>query len=227
MMSTISHTTIAKRLTRDRLRSYLSSAQGDLPGALALYDWNIAVGAALYEDIGRLEVVFRNAVDSALVAYGTAKGWPTVWYLRKQLFPGKQGGRALTDISGARGRAYLPAAPEVHGKVIAELSFGFWRYLCTAPYHTSMWVPALAAVFPHHPEPGNARIVRRDVERRIQRVHFLRNRIAHHEPIHQRDLAQDRAGILDVCGWICGETRTWLESTTRSDLVLTQRPGDA
>jgi len=47
-MSTVNHQAIAQRLTRDRLRS-------------------------LHEDIGRLEVVFRNAIDEALVAFGTAR----------------------------------------------------------------------------------------------------------------------------------------------------------
>lgn len=99
-MSTINHEAIARRLTRERLRSYLASTGGDLEQAIDLYDWNTQVGGALHEDIGRLEVVFRNAVDEALVVYGTAQGWPTVWYRRRQLFPGKHGARSIIGTSG-------------------------------------------------------------------------------------------------------------------------------
>jgi hypothetical protein len=155
-MSTINHVTIAERLTTDRLQSYLAASGGDLPLAIELYDWNARIGGALHEDIGRIEVVFRNALDAALVAYGAANGWPAVWYDRAALFPGRHGRRALEDITAARSRAARRGVVETHGKVIAELTFGFWRFLCTAPYLTSLWVPALADTFPNHPYAGGS-----------------------------------------------------------------------
>lgn len=223
-MSTFDPSRIAARLTMDRLGSYLAASGGDLARAVDLYDWNASVGAAFHEDVGRLEVVLRNAVDSALVAYGSAQGWPTVWYRRHQLFPGKHGRRAIEDVDAARRRATRRKKPETHGKVIAELTFGFWRYLCTAPYLTSLWVPALAAAFPNHPTPTDPRAVRQDVEDRIQRVHFLRNRVAHHEPIHQRNLKRDQVSLLEVAGWICTDTHLWIAGTSRASLLLAQRP---
>jgi hypothetical protein len=219
-MSTINAAAVAVRLTPDRLSSYLRAADHDLERAIALYNWNIAIGGALHEDIGRLEVLFRNALDAALVAHGVAQRWPSVWYRRQLLFPGRHGGRALADIAKAQSRA----ASTHHGKVIAELTLGFWRYLCAPHYLTSLWVPALAGAFPRHPDAGDPRAVRADVEDRIQRVHFLRNRIAHHEPIHQRDLERDHRSVLDVAGWICADTRAWVGATSRSLTVLGRRP---
>lgn len=223
-MSTLNHVSIAQRLTMDRLGSYLAATGGDLVEAIDLYDWNTLVGAALHEDIGRLEVVFRNVLDASLVAYGTAQGWSTVWYRRSQLFPGKHGARAVGDIKKARDRATRGRAREVHGKVIAELSFGFWRFLCTPPYLTSLWVPALTGAFPHHPEHGDPRVVREAVNDRMQRVHFLRNRIAHHEPIHQRDLQRDINSIAELAGWICTDARDWLVVASRVADVVRRRP---
>jgi len=224
-MSTVNHEAIAQRLTRDRLRSYLAATNDDLASAIALYDWNAQVGGALHEDIGRLEVVFRNAIDEALVAYGTAKGWPTVWYRRKQLFPGgKHGARALADIDLARRRATRRGVPESHGKVIAELSFGFWRFLCTPPYLTSLWVPAVAAAFSNHPDAADPRTVRKDVDDRIDRIHFLRNRIAHYEPVHHRNLQLDLRSIEELAGWISGDARDWIVDASRTDEVIRRRP---
>jgi hypothetical protein len=221
-MSTINHAVIASRLTAERLRSYTASAP-DLPGAIRLYDWNAAISGALHEDLGRLEVVFRNALDGALVRYGADRGWSTAWYGRSQLFPGRPGRRPSAVVAEARLRATRGGLPELHGKVVAELPFGFWRYLCKAAYLTSLWVPALAAAFPGHPASGDARAVRHDVEDRIQRMHFLRNRIAHHEPVHQRDLRQDHGQLQELTGWICAESRSWIGGATRTPAVLERR----
>lgn len=222
-MSTFDPNRIAARLTMDRLGSYLAATHG-LDRAIELYDWNAKIGAAFHEDIGRLEVALRNTIDESLVAYGGAQGWPTVWYRRPQLFPGKHGRRALDDIDTARRRAKRAKGVEKHGKVIAELTFGFWRYLCTAPYLTSLWVPTVASAFPGHPAAGDPRAVRHDVDDRVQRVHFLRNRIAHHEPIHQRNLHRDHQGLQEVAAWICADTEKWIVASSRVSSVLAERP---
>lgn len=109
---------------RDRLGSYLVAAGGNVAEAVELYDWNVSVGAAFHEDIGRLEVILRNALDEALTSYGTGQGWSAIWYCRNQLFPGNHSQRAIEDITTARRRATRGGRPETHGKVIAELTFG-------------------------------------------------------------------------------------------------------
>lgn len=43
----------------------------------------------------------------------------------------------------------------------------------------------------------------------------LRNRIAHHEPVLARDLAEDYRIILEVVGWICPDTSAWIAETSR------------
>ncbi len=62
------------RLTVERLTSYLVRTDRDEKAALRLYDWNIRVSGALLEDIGGLEVLFRNSVDRALRRLQRAKG---------------------------------------------------------------------------------------------------------------------------------------------------------
>ena len=224
-MSTINHQVIADRLTRNRLRSYLQTTHDHLATAIERYDWNARVGAALQEDLGRLEVIFRNAIDEALVNYGSSHGWQRVWYERKGLFPGGKTYPAVANIAKARQRATNRwTRPESHGRVIAALGFGFWRYLCEPHHFTSLWVPALASVFAQHPSRGNPRQIRADVADRMQRLHFLRNRIAHHEPIHQRNLARDHAQLLEVVGWICPDSHTWVAVRSQTPTVIATRP---
>jgi len=214
---------IRDRLTAERLGSFLTACNGDLAQALALYDWNISMAGAIYEQIGRLEVVFRNALDESLVALASARSWTAEWYRQPQLFPGGTGARALADIRKARDRSMRHASAEKRGKVIAELTFGFWRFLCSKHYLTSMWVPALVSAFPRHPS-GPAGDVRSDVEEIMQRVHFLRNRVAHHEPIHHRNLRRDHEDIVRLASWIDPDAAAWIEHTSRWTAVLAARP---
>lgn len=88
---------------------------------------------------------------------------------------------ARTQIAKAAKRArHSPTNPRP-GKVIASLNFGFWRYLSSARYEQSFWVPALDDAFA---APGDHHhLRRRAVEQRLVCLHLLRNRISHCEPI--------------------------------------------
>ena len=222
-MSSVDYQVVAHRLTLDRLASYLQATGGSVAAAIDLYDWNTLAGAALHEDLGRLEVLLRNAMDGALVRFGSTEGWQRTWYRQGHLF-GRKSSQMREIISDARERATRRGQPEFHGRVIAELGFGFWRFLCSHRYLTSLWVPALASAFAQHRSPNDPYRIRADVEDRIQRLHFLRNRIAHHEPIHRRDLARDHDQLLDVVGWICSDSRTWVAARSRTPSVLAARP---
>jgi hypothetical protein len=216
---------IERRLTPARLHSYRVVCGGDRSAALALYDWNTQLSGALHEVLGMFEVVFRNALDRELRRLNRTKGRSSPWYQATDLFPGRQGQRAADEVRSARQRATRWwARPEEPGKVIAELNFGFWRFLCARHYLTSMWVPALAHAFPGHPAGERPDRVRSDVESRVQRLHFVRNRVAHHEPLHERDIGSDYADLLVVCGWICSESRRWIDATSRVRDVLAKRP---
>ena len=93
----------------------------------------------------------------------------------------------------ARRRARRGGVPETHGKVIAELMFGFWRFVLDARHSPTLWAPALRHAFPHlRPK------VRTDVYDRVERLNALRNRVAHHEPIHQVPLDRRWQDLLTV-----------------------------
>lgn len=223
-MSSINNQTIARRITRKRLTSYFSASGGALQDALRLYDWNIRAGASIHEDLARFEVLFRNTVADTLVKHANTNGWEGHWYQQQDLFRGRQHKRTREAITSARDRATARGRFELYGKVIAELNFGFWRYLCHKRYLTSLWVPAIASAFPLHPEAGNAYRIRKDVENRMERFHFTRNRIAHHEPIHRRDLNLEHEHLLETVGWMCADSKKWIKETSRTKVVLASRP---
>jgi hypothetical protein len=56
------------------------------------------------------------------------------------------------------------------------------------------------------------------------RLNRLRNRVAHHEPIHGRDLAGDHVDLLAVAGWMHPMVAAWIAGLSRVPAVLAARP---
>ena len=223
--STFDPTVILNRLSHDRLRSYLDDCDYDPSRALDLYAWNAQIAAAFLEDLGRLEVVLRNRLDESLTALTASAGGSLPWYDHTSLFPGKHAKNALRDIRKAKQRATDNGKRRlIHSELISELNFGFWRYLCSPRFHTTLWVPALCAQFPNHPSGGNAAHIRADVESRMRQLHFLRNRVAHHKPVHRRELVDDAVVIFELAQWMCHDTHAWMTDLSRISDVLASRP---
>jgi hypothetical protein len=187
--------TIRDLLTPDRLRSYLASCGQDLDRALTLYEWNLTASSAVMQTTAMVEVIVRNALDARLVSRATRRGsasWLDVVPLDA---------RGYADIDRARFRAaWNGRSALTHGKVIAELNFGFWRYLTAQRYHASLWVPALHDAFPGGHEDLRRR--RREVEQHLANLMLVRNRAAHHEPIHRRNLDRDLDTAVELARWV-------------------------
>jgi len=208
---------LARLLSAERLGSYLRWSGGDLPAAFALYEWNMTASAAVMHTTGMVEVVVRNAMDRALVQMGDTKGWRS-WFDRAPL---DQRGRI--DIQKARDRATrFGSQPEVHGKVVAELSLGFWRYLAASRYLTALWTPALYSAFPAG--PGDKLQAQRQVDLHLRNLLLVRNRAAHHEPIHRRNLAQDLRASVDVASWVSPVAGEWVADLSTIAVVVAARP---
>ncbi|MFJ4295435.1 hypothetical protein [Curtobacterium sp. NPDC089689] len=195
-------------ITADRLRSYRLATRSRA-GALSLYEyeWNMRASASVMELTGVVEVFVRNALDSELHRLARRRQWSS-WL---DDLPLDTRGRA--DLAKARMRASRNGRrPEVHGRVVAELSFGFWRYLVESRYLTTLWTPALHRSFPLG--DGDLLARQRRVRERLQQLHFVRNRAAHHEPIHARDLERDHDYAIELLGWISPVAAEWTAETT-------------
>ncbi len=207
---------LERLLTAERLRSY-REVTARSAGALRLYEWNMRAAASVMERTGVVEVVSRNALDRELRAWAadrTGSAWFDVVPLD---------GRGLADLAKARARASRDGRrDEVHGRVIAELGFGFWRYLVESRYLTALWTPALHRAFPSGPADSLTR--QRAVRGRLQQLHFVRNRAAHHEPIHSRDLQRDHDFAIELFSWIDPVAAEWAQDTTTLRAVLATRP---
>jgi hypothetical protein len=106
--------------------------------------WNMRASAAVMVTTGMVEVIIRNSLDRTLVGWAGGRG-DRSWLESVPL-----DSRGKTDIVKARARASRDDRDlVVHGKVVAELRFGFWRYLVASRYHASLWDAACAVGIAH------------------------------------------------------------------------------
>lgn len=197
----------------ERMIPYVAACQGDPQRALVLYEWNANVGAAFWRTLGHVEELVRNAMHTQLTNWALVNYGDPCWYgVAAELLSGQ----ANTAVAQARTRATRSDVPETLGRVVAELTFAFWRYLVSSRYDRSLWRPALRYTF-----PGKSR---RTVATTLESLHLLRNRIAHHEPIHHLDLAELRVLTLALASWADAGAATWIAGGDSVGRLLRARP---
>ena len=205
---------LQQRFSTERFAPYLRAAQHDQDTAVALYRWNVEFAAAISETLGHLEVGVRNALHEGWSARHVRLGRAGTWFDDPA---GELDRRAHTDIDRARARLGTAGAALLPGKLVAELPFGFWRFLLARRY-TTIW-PAVRPYFPHLPSND-----RRLLELPVARLHLLRNRIAHHEPLLTVSATAVRADIVTVLDALDPALTRWVEQGDRIAVVHARRP---
>jgi hypothetical protein len=210
-------------LSAARLAKYVAATDGDLQQALRLYEWNSQVSAALMRDLGHVEIGLRNAYARAIDRYwaGPAEWTRSAETLFAPLYRTRNGRRV--DINTQHRRQLVDACARVRptdppGKIIAELPFGFWRFLSSAAHEKTVWVRYLHRAFP----PGTDR--KRDVDNNAAALNRLRNRVAHHEPLIEEPLAAESARITNLATLLNADVGRYVSATSTVPQLLRQRP---
>ena len=208
------HTLVALRssVSPERLRRYETIAAGDAARALRLYVWNTALSESLYGPIQGLEVTLRNKIHQRL-----RDQFGTRWYDESRV--GLQYAQR-DQVLRAKQSLQHQGKPLDPPRLLAELSFGFWVGLFGRRYETNLWRPHLRQLFVNAPRP----FLRKDAHRVLENIRYLRNRVAHHEPILQRSLEHEHGLVLTAIGWLCAATTRWVAHHSRFDVVFSTRP---
>lgn len=189
-------------ISADRLRRYRDAANSDFD-TLVLYCWNIQLAEALMPPLSILEVTLRNAVHSTLMGQVHSEFW-----FKSILHQQKYDNIAELISRITKRQGYPPTA----GKIISEITFGFWPLIFAKHYNSLWWSqphPLLASVIPNH--PNLARDTRSKFAERLAYCVSLRNRVMHQEAIFQGVAALNRPvlpievlhdHLLEVIGWI-------------------------
>lgn len=137
---------IRRRLSAERLDPYERACNHDLEQAVALYEWNSSISAAFHEVLGLFEIVLRNALHDQLTLWHQRQRRPGQWFDDPA---GILEAHRRRDVADAYARLRRDGKVITPGRMIAELTFGFWRYLLTRRYETTLWTPALRRAFPN------------------------------------------------------------------------------
>lgn len=191
-------TTLESAISLERLTRYTTAANGDRRKAIRLYEQNTALSEALYGVLQGLEITLRNSIHNVL----RSDLGRDDWYDHFAFEPWEE-----DSIQKAKRAAAKHSPAPKSGKVIAELSFGFWTGLISKIYEKRLWVPHIYKAFPAH------RVNRRMLYGRLNNIRNLRNRIAHHEPILGNHLEEEYKKILEITRWIDPTTADWIAST--------------
>lgn len=192
---------LEQAISAERLDGYVRSAEGNRIIAIRLYERNTHLSGALYGVIQGLEVCLRNAIHRVLCS-----AYSVDWYehMPMLVYPLPDKLQTAKDSIIRQGKLLTP------GRVVAELSFGFWTALFGRKYEKRLWVPHLHKAFPVKPPM----LDRSDVATRLDGIRKLRNRIAHHEPILHYKLDAEYCRALETTAWICPTTAAWLGATS-------------
>lgn len=193
---------LERPLSRDRLERYRPAGGSDLQ-LLSNYFWNTELAAALTPVVQTVEVALRNAVHAAATgSYGTE------WWFD---LPGVVLASQVQDVTVAKQKILRGSRQVTAGRIVAELTFGFWTSLFNRPYESPPYgssrlswhangLMLLRSAFPHLPARSRTRSA---VFRRADDARKLRNRIAHCEPLFDRPaLWDEHAELLEVVRWI-------------------------
>jgi hypothetical protein len=223
------HAAVATRISGPRLAPYLSATEGNVRRALSLYQWNVELSGAVYECLHRFEVILRNALDEQLCGWNslqrdrrTGRPHPRAWLLDPARLLQRLVGDDIRKAT-RRAQSALRGAgrPPGHPDILAQLSFGTWRFLLpdNDPGRQHLWHKALAAAFPSL--AGSPA----DLVDHIDNIYRLRNRVAHLEPLLSSGMVGDRfARMRTVLPAIDPALETWFVSRQRVTAMLKTKP---
>jgi hypothetical protein len=249
----VAPTEILRHLHASRLAHYRAAAGGHDADALALYEWNVELSSALQGPLGIAEVTVRHAIDTQLRAWSQRHTGSAEWLDQLARVPHLSGPRVfstthrkLYKAADESRRSRSSSHPRhgdtiTHDDLVAHVMFGTWARLLPEKFNSSwvdpngnpvqdpanlqarrdLWRTCLHAGFPnvrHDPRgygTGN----------KVRDLRKLRNRVSHMDSLLFVNVSHlhDRV-LLSLLNSISHELRDWVESQSRVQAVLAQRP---
>jgi len=168
----------AKVMTNARMNRYLLATGGNTRKAMTLYRKNLQLTQELFTVIGCFEVALRNAID-ATATPSLGSDWLRDAASAGGLFDTPRCRLSRDNINDAINKLHTYS----HHKLVAELGFGFWRFMF-AQNQFNATGRIMLRVFPSK-QTSTPAIQYNNIYifNQLAQLNNLRNRMAHHEPI--------------------------------------------
>lgn len=169
----------AEILSPARMSRYLTATNGNTRKAMTLYRLNLKLSQEFFTVISCFEIALRNKIDErCIVSFGN--NWLRDGAQTNGIFDNQNTILTKRNINNAvrqLGTSYS------HNKLVAELGFGFWRYLFAQKQYNATG-RILLQIFPSKPtSTPTIQYNQNYVFNQLAKINKFRNRIAHHEPI--------------------------------------------
>ena len=200
-------------MTGPRFKAFLDATGGDRDQAIALYDWNVCISAVFFEALSYAEVLLRNTIDAQFAPLRHDEPATACWLSDPEILSEKSLERVEDAISNIERMNKAPT----RARLVANLSFGFWRALFDKHYK-DLWIANLHHGFAH----GSGD--RAEVAKLLARLNPFRNRIAHHEPIINASIQKRLEDMISLIALIDPEAARWIAARSCVPNVLAWRP---
>lgn len=204
---------IERIISNERLQPYLIHHENNQEKALQHYKSNILVSEAFYPLLSMLEIGLRNSIDFQLKKRFNDKNW-----FENHEFIRIVSRFQIDRIAEARINILSEKKEITSGKIISELSFGFWTSLFDTKFEMTLW-KTLRLAFPNCPKEIRKR---KTMSSKFNTIRKLRNRIFHHESITWNlDVIQEyEKEILEALEWLNKDLVNWIEGLNHLDNVI-------
>lgn len=202
----ISYAALERVFSAPRLQAYGDPADRDEADRVARYIWNLALANAIQPALHSLEVAFRNEIVRAANKITATRKFQIAdipsWL---DAIPSMLMDHERQKVLDAKERLGTDPRKRTEGHLVATLDFGFWVALCRDSYADTraegprLWPRALDHAFQKRPPSVTTRA---EVYHRFDRIRRFRNRVAHHEPIWDRDYLGAHEYVLESLAWI-------------------------
>lgn len=119
-------------LSSARMSRYLHACSGNTRKAMVLYRFNLRLSQELLTVISCFEVALRNAINIQCLAFGN--DWLKDAARTDGMFNNGKCKLTVQNINGAVSKLKHNYS---HNKLVAELGFGFWRYMFASHQYTA------------------------------------------------------------------------------------------
>ena len=182
----LDYSKIAKYISTARLEKYNFVCKEDKQKVIKLYQTNLRLSQSFYSLLSLFEVILRNALNEEFTTSFKDPDWlknqltgfmthPSLCYkdkrtgkLRQNDFLKNSVEKTIRDLGSAA----------THGKIIADLKFGFWTALFDNT-HYKILAGRPIKIFSKLPKGANRNLI----NNKLIMIREFRNRIYHYEPV--------------------------------------------
>ena len=207
---------IERILSIDRFAPYLNYHANDFDKAIQHYKANIEISESFYPLLSILEIGLRNNIDFQLKRKFNNENWfghPDFIKIVSRF--------QVDRVSEARNGILREKKLITSGKIVSELSFGFWTSLLDSKFEMTLW-KNIRLAFPNCPK--NLR-KRKTMSSKFNGIRKLRNRIFHHESVtwNLGVLKNYKNEIIEGIDWLDKDLLSWSDDLIRFDDVIKKR----